>query len=291
MRHGTITTSDGRTVGFADHGAHDGTPVLWSHGGPGCRREPEYFAPAAAAAGFRLIGIDRPGYGLSTPRPGRTIGGWVGDALAVADHLGVDRFATVGTSTGGAYALALAAHTRRVLATVACCAMSDMRWTEGRPLVPGCESVWSAPSRDAARAVIEAQFGARGEKVAGGSTLPIAPSDERLFADAAWTRLWTEHTADWFAQGVVGYTNDRLADGGGWHTFDVTRVACPVAVLHGTSDTLVPAVHARHTQRIVPGARLELRDGLGHFSIPTEVVPTLTALLGRAETARGAIAS
>ena len=121
MREGLITVSNGRRVAFADYGTRGQTPVLWCHGGPGSRWEPEICAAAADQAGLRLIGIDRPGYGRSTPQPGRTIGGWVPDALAVADHLGIDRFVSVGASTGGAYALALAAASRRVMGTVACC--------------------------------------------------------------------------------------------------------------------------------------------------------------------------
>jgi pimeloyl-ACP methyl ester carboxylesterase len=72
------------------------------HGGPGSRLEPAYLRREASEAGLRIIGIDRPGYGLSRPQPGRTIAGWVPGALAVADHLGIGPFAAVGTSTGGA---------------------------------------------------------------------------------------------------------------------------------------------------------------------------------------------
>src|SRR4051794_19082902 len=105
MHEGTITVASGRTVGFADFGdigdpSVEGLPVLWAHGGPGSRLDPGYLAPRAAEAGVRFIGIDRPGYGWSTPQIGRTIADWVPDALAVADHLGVDRFVVVGTSTG-----------------------------------------------------------------------------------------------------------------------------------------------------------------------------------------------
>ena len=50
----------------------------------------------AASLGLRLVGIDRPGYGLSTLEPGRTIAEWAPIAIAVADHLGLDRFLTMG---------------------------------------------------------------------------------------------------------------------------------------------------------------------------------------------------
>src|SRR5215831_2820481 len=119
----TLTVADGRTVGFVDYGPSNGAAVLWCHGGPGSRIEPAALAPVAASAGFRVIGIDRPGYGKSTPKPGRSIADWVPDGLAVADVLGIDAFIAVGCSTGGAYALALAARApQRVRAVVACCA-------------------------------------------------------------------------------------------------------------------------------------------------------------------------
>ena len=144
----TIRRADSRAVGFADYGSPAATAVLWCHGGPGSRAEPAHLAPQARRAGLRIIGVDRPGYGLSTPQPGRTIAGWVPDALAVADHLGIGQFVTVGTSTGGAFALALAAVApERVLGVVARCSMTDARWPEGRATMsrPHTHAVWDAP--------------------------------------------------------------------------------------------------------------------------------------------------
>jgi pimeloyl-ACP methyl ester carboxylesterase len=86
MKDGTITLNDGRLVAFADYGTPDQIAVLWCHGGPGSRLEAGVCAAAAARAGLRLIGIDRPGYGRSTAQPGRTIGGWAPEALAVIDQ-------------------------------------------------------------------------------------------------------------------------------------------------------------------------------------------------------------
>ena len=125
MEEQAILLADSRTVGFVDYGSPAATAVLWCHGGPGSRVEPTHLRSRARAAGLRIVGIDRPGYSLSAPQPARTIAGWVPDALAVAGHLGIEQFVTVGTSTGGAYALALAALAReRVLGVVACCSMT-----------------------------------------------------------------------------------------------------------------------------------------------------------------------
>jgi pimeloyl-ACP methyl ester carboxylesterase len=202
VKEQTVTMLDGRAVGVADYGAPGQTPVIWCHGGPGCRLEPKYFAEAAARIGVRLVGIDRPGYGRSTPQPGRTISGWVEDALTVADQLALERFATVGCSTGGAYALALAAKSPRVIGAVACCALTDMRWAEGKAAILWKERVWGAPSRAAALEAAEVQLAG----APGGSTadIPLAPSDEQLFADPEWARCWGEVAREQFAPGVVG---------------------------------------------------------------------------------------
>jgi pimeloyl-ACP methyl ester carboxylesterase len=281
----TIRLASGRTVGFADYGIRDATAVLWCHGGPGSRLEPAYLRREAAEAGLRIIGIDRPGYGLSTPQPGRTIAGWVPEALAVADHLGIGRFAAVGISTGGAFALALAVLApERVLGVVACCSMTDTRWPEGRATMsrPHVHAVWEAPDRAAALAAATDAHGEGGSKMRGsGMAAALAPSDVALFGDPEWMKAAVAQFPAMFAHGLEGYTDDRLADGAGWVSFDVTSIQCPVTVLHGGSDRMVDVSHARHTAELVPGAELVIFDDLGHFSIVTKVVPAIVSLLQR----------
>lgn len=280
---GTITVADGRTVGFYDYGPDDATAVLWSHGGPGSRMEPAAVAPEAAAAGYRIVGIDRPGYGLSTPRPGRSIADWVPDGIAVADHLGIDRFAAVGVSTGGAYALATAAlHPDRVIGVIACCALTDMQWEDGRKLIPGpaTHGIWDAPDRETALGIAAGMFGEDGSGMAAAATdgPPLPPADLALFADPAFMTELISGLKEMFAFGPQGYTDDRIADGVGWVSFDVSNVCCPVVVLHGGSDTIAHPGFAPHTAEIVPGATLRMHDDLGHFSIVSQVVPTLTEM-------------
>jgi len=262
-----IRLAGGRTVGFADYGIPDARAVLWCHGGPGSRLEPAYLRREASEAGLRIIGRDRPGYGLSTPQPGRTIAGWVPEALAVADHLGIGQFAAVGTSTGGAFALALAALApERVLGVVACCSMTDMRWPEGRATMswPHVRAVWEAPGRAAALAAAADAHGEDGSKMHSDITAVLAPADLALFGDPGWMKEATAGFPAMFAYGLEGCTDDRLADGAGWVTFDVRSIRCPVTVLHGGSDRMVDVIHAHHTAEVVPGAELAVFADHGH---------------------------
>ncbi len=279
-----IELADGRSVGFADFGPPQATAVLCCHGGPGSRLGPRGWAAAARDRRLRLIGIDRPGYGLSTPLPGRTIGSWASDALAVMDHLEIDRFVAVGTSTGGAYALALAALAPgRAIAAVVCCGLSDLRWSEGKAMttVNRMGDMWDA-DRETALAIATEVLGEDGSKMGTAmDNVGLTPADLALVRDPAWLARWTAEFPEMFAQGVIGFADDRRADGAGWGSFDVSAIRCPVIVLHGGGDTGVPVAHAHHTAALVPGADLRIFEHHGHFSISTEVLPAVCELLGR----------
>ncbi len=275
--------SDGRVLGAAEFGDSKGAPVLWCHGGPGSRLEPMWLDRVAASAGLRIVGMDRPGYGQSEPHPGRTIADVVADMVAVADRLSLGRFMTVGVSTGGAYAIALAALAPdRVSGVVACCSVTDMSWPLGRATMSPlhAHAVWDATDRDAAIAAAVEAHGVNGSKmIGGGMEAALADSDKELFADSDWMANAMRGFPAMFTFGMEGYADDRIADGSGWVSFDVTEVRCPVTVLHGTQDRMVDVIHARHTAGLVPHAELVLIDGLGHFSIEAHIVPEVTRLL------------
>ena len=104
----SIQLRDGRTLGYAEYGSSEGKVMFYFHGHPGCRLEAKFLAEQAAQANVRLIGIDRPGMGLSSFKEDRTILDWPDDVTELADSLKIDRFAVVGFSGGGPYAAACA---------------------------------------------------------------------------------------------------------------------------------------------------------------------------------------
>jgi proline iminopeptidase len=57
------------------------------------------------------------------------------------------------------------------------------------------------------------------------------------------------------------------------------RIAAPTLVIHGADDPLVPPAGGIDTARLVPNARLELIDGMGH-DLPPGLIPTFAALIG-----------
>lgn len=104
----TMKLADGRVLGYAEFGHPSGIPVLFFHGFPGSRLEGASLDAPARAAGVRLIAPDRPGFGLSDPKPGRLFSDWPEDVVQLAAHLRIYDFAVLGTSGGSPYVIACA---------------------------------------------------------------------------------------------------------------------------------------------------------------------------------------
>src|SRR6188472_3765973 len=105
-----VATADGRRLAYLDVGDPAGPLVIHNHGGPSSRLEVLLLAEAALRNGIRLVGVDRPGQGQSSPQKTRTYSGWADDLVAIADALGYREFGVTGWSEGGPWALAAAAY-------------------------------------------------------------------------------------------------------------------------------------------------------------------------------------
>ena len=158
-----LALCDGRTLHVYDTGTGDGATglaVFWQHGTPSTGAPPEPLFTAAAERGIRWVSHDRPGYGGSTPQPGRDVASAAADVASIADALGIDRFAVMGDSGGGPHALACAAILPgRVLATV-CMSGPAPFGAEGLDWFAGMTPTGAAEYRAAAtgHAALEAYF-------------------------------------------------------------------------------------------------------------------------------------
>ncbi len=127
-----VTLRDGRTLAWAEYGDPAGQPVLYFHGFPGSRLEPLMPGEAQAWARVRLIVPDRPGFGHSTFQPGRRLLDWPDDVTELGDSLGLDRFACMGVSGGGPYAIACAFRLPgRLTRTAVVCGIGPVDTPEG----------------------------------------------------------------------------------------------------------------------------------------------------------------
>ena len=254
---------DDRTLHAYDTGADDADGrlvVFWHHGSPNIGAPPEPLFSPADRLGIRWVSYDRPGYGGSTPRPGRDVASAAGDASAVADALGIDRFAVMGHSGGGSHALACAALLgERVMGAVVVSGMAPfgaegLEWFEG--FGPGGAAQLRAAA--AGRAALEKHL-AESDDDPG-----FTPEDEAALA-GEWSWL-VDVVRPALTGGMEGFIEDDLASVDAWG-FDPAEVAAPALFVHGGRDRVVPCSHGEWLARRVPSAELWLRPGDGHISI------------------------
>jgi pimeloyl-ACP methyl ester carboxylesterase len=109
-RNQQLQLSDTRRLGFNERGPSDGKPLFYFHGSPSSRLEADLFLTDELlhSSNTRLIAVDRPGMALSDFQPDRRQLDWPRDVVALANHLEIERFAVLGYSLGGPYAVACA---------------------------------------------------------------------------------------------------------------------------------------------------------------------------------------
>ena len=267
-RDGSVALPDGRRLAYCDWGDPDGVPVVLFHGAPGSRR----FHPdeqVTAAAGVRLVTFDRPGFGASDRLEGRSLLDTAPDVAALADHLGLDRFAVVGVSAGGPHALACSVVLRDRLQNVAVAS------TPG-PLseVPGAWAALPERMRIAAeRARVDPPGAVRGvvrymQRYAAepATYLQGGPrADRAVISDPPRREMLLADVAEALRPGAEGFADDMVGLWRPWG-FRLDEVPRGVHVWHGAEDTRGAPDFECLAARF-PGAHATVWPDQGHYGV------------------------
>jgi pimeloyl-ACP methyl ester carboxylesterase len=283
-----IRLADGRTLHAYDTGADGiasspGAPgsavaVFWLHGSPNIGSPPEPLFAAAEANGLRWVSYDRPGYGGSGPHDGRTVASAAADVAAIADALGIGRFAVLGHSGGGPHALACAALLpERVIAAVSVSGPAPVD-ADGLDWFAGWSPGIAAENRAAGggRAALEAHW-ARAEPEDMGAFFTEA---DMAALGGSWS--WLAGVAGQaMQQGNEGFLEDTLAGAKPWG-FEPDAIRVPVLIMHGAKDKMVPCGHGEWLAARCPAAESRIVPNAGHITVLDSAPEALTWLAARA---------
>ena len=271
----TVTLPDGRTLEAVEEGDPDGTLLIFHHGSRGAAVAFAPFHQAAADRGIRLVTLSRAGFGDSSREEGRSVASAAADAAALADHLGAERFVTMGWSGGGPHALACAALLpERVgaAATIAGVAPYDaegLAWTDGMGESNQIEYSLAARDPDELLRWMQPQVDAfavvEPDTIVSELRSLICDIDEAEVNGALGELLATSFRRA-FANGVWGWYDDDLAFVRPWG-FELASIRVPVSVWQGRQDLMVPFAHGEWLVANVPTARARLRPEHGHLSL------------------------
>lgn len=286
---GSIAVRDGRRLGFAEFGSPHGPAIIWMHGTPGARRQiPVEARVFAERERLRIIGIDRPGIGSSTPHVYENILDWTEDLRLVAEVLGIDRMHLIGLSGGGAYVLAAGAAMPERVQGVA--VLGGVAPTQGVDAPPGGLLALAAPLAplvSAGRVPIglALTIGVRLAKPFAGRVLDLyarmqPPGDRELLGRPEFRAMFLDDLLNGSRKQVTAPLSDLILFSRHWG-FEAADVKVPVRWWHGDDDHIVPHRHGEHMVAILPDAVLRTIEGESHLSglgLTQEILTTLMGL-------------
>lgn len=270
---GTVGLPDGRRLGFAEFGPPTGRGIVWLHGTPGARRQvPSEARVMAERDGLRIIGIDRPGIGSSTPHLYDDITGFTDDLAVVADRLGLDQFAVIGLSGGGPYALAAGARLRDRVPVVT--VLGGVAPTVGPDAIDGgLVSIGKHLEPFIARTRVPLGIGLTGAirlvKPLASRGLDLfarfsPDGDRQLLGRPEFKAMFLDDLLNGSRKQFSAPLADVLLFCRDWG-FRAADVAVPVRWWHGDSDHIIPYGHGVHMVARLPDAQLMTLSGESHL--------------------------
>ncbi len=268
---------------FGDPG---GAPLLFFHGWPSDASMGVLLDDAARKHGFRVLAPDRPGIGRSDHRPGRTLTDWPADMRALAAHYGLGKFAVLGVSGGGPYALATA-HGLPDQVSAACVVCGapplDDPSVNGH-LLPAyrlllwCQRTFPWLLRFGFRLGGPVVRHLVPDALLRLFTRILPAPDRAALADRrTFAAIFGGMRRGW-AGGRDGVYDDAILYTRPWG-FDPAQIRAPLAVWHGEMDANFHPDLARTLAGGIPGAELHIVPGEGHYSLPVRRADEIVAAL------------
>jgi len=266
-----VEARDGRILAAATFGPEDGKPVFYLHGSPGSRVGPIPRPSELHHMRTRIITYDRPGYGYSTRKPGRTVADDAEDVRTLADHFGYDRFAVVGRSGGGPGALASAAllpdRVTKAAALESLAPKEGAEWYQG--MADSNVHGFTEPASDQAirdiTELVERIQQDPGYLIRSHLWVDLTDTDRQVVNESyMWRQLVTSY-AEGLRQGAEGWIDDTIAKNNPWG-FDFADIMQPVLLWQGTGDKFSPPSHTLRLKELIPHAIVQMEPDKAHFS-------------------------
>jgi len=272
----TMQLNDGRTIGYAEYGDSAGKPLLYFHGHPGARYEAEFLAERAKEGGVRLIGVDRPGLGLSTYQARRHLLDWPDDIVELTDYLQIDRFAVVGFSGGGPYALACAFKIPERL--TACGTVSGVGRASHLLSFFSTWLPWLVLPMTRRYFVTEE----RAKKSLARLTTKWATPDQKALTVPGANDTLIASLVEGLRQGTRGAAHDGKLIGSRNWGFELESITFPnVYLWHGELDKDIPVALAREITKKLTQLKASFYPNDAHFSTIIDHGEEILAVLGQ----------
>ena len=282
-----VTLGDGRRLCYREYGQPAGAPVLMLRSALASSLVRPGEMEAAAQRGLRLVVVERPGCGLSTPDPQMTHESFARDLEAFADALGLERMVLAANSSGALLGLAAAARlgprVRRIMLTTA--RFEPPRPGKGRP---GMVNYFFSNLRrhpwllDSTLFILRAKMSRPFMRSLVFHFFEKSPADVALLeAMPDLVESLIDQTMEAVGETVQGLVHESQLMLQAERP-DFSGIAAPVALWHGEADGVIPLeeMQAQLARTGLPVAELRTFPGMGHLFLEHVRGPFYDALAG-----------
>jgi pimeloyl-ACP methyl ester carboxylesterase len=278
-----IRLDDGRLLAYAEYGDPQGKPVIFFHGTPGSRLFHHPDESIALSLGIRIIAPDRPGFGLSDSKVGRTLLDWPDDVVQLADTLHIDRFAVAGMSGGGSYVTACALKIPHRLTRAALISsiapLSAPEATRGHLLFSLARN---SPTLAALSWwLMNLAYHRNPDRFFNFEAGLTSESEKVLLKEPDVKSLLIQDYAEAVRDGISGIASEMVLLAHPWG-FRLENIAMEIHLWHGAQDVRTPIAMGRYLANTIPICRATFLAAEGHGVIYHHWREILSALTSSA---------